>query len=178
MTDALWDLEADRNSSDRRPAGQKLTGSLLSKVSIAVLATAALSFAIVLILTLNSSRSIVLSQFSDDAAAITELLAANVSGGVRWNKPDVVAQAYEATVSAEHSNVGALMVVDKSGQVISEHRSALFDDLKLRAQIDRFIEQAVEGSVSQMFGDHLLAVSPTGRNKENQPYGSNKASKR
>ena len=171
VRDVFEELDAARDTYESKPAVNRLAGSLLSKVSIAVLATAALSFASVLILTLNSSRSIVLSQFSDDAVAITELLAANVTGGVRWSKPAVVAGAYSATVNAEHSNVGALIVFDKAGGMMSAHRPGLMEQLGLRADIDRFIAARPKAPVSKMTGDHLLVVSPTGFNKEGTAYG-------
>ena len=48
VKDAFWDFEPAEEKPTAKPVGRKLSGSLLSKVSIAVLATAALSFAIVL----------------------------------------------------------------------------------------------------------------------------------
>ena len=171
MKDAYTEIGTSQGDFGSHQTVGRLTGSLLSKVSVAVLATAALSFAIVLILSLNSSRSIVLSQFSDDAVAITELLAANISGGVRWNKPDVIANAYSATVNAEASNVGAVLVFGKTGSVISAHQPGLVEQLGLRGDINRFVAAAPQNVISRMFGDHLLVVSPTGFDKEGKAYG-------
>ena len=171
MRDAFTNLDTAQGEYQPHRLMDRLTGSLLSKVSVAVLATAALSFAIVLILSLNSSRNIVLSQFSDDSVSITELLAANISGGVRWNKPDVIAKAYSATVNAAASNVGALLVFDKTGTVISAYQPGLVEQLALRGDINRFVASAPREAISEMFGDHLLVISPTGFGKDGQAYG-------
>ena len=98
-------------------------------------------------------------------------MAANISGGVRWNKPDVIANAYSATVNAASSNVGALLVFDKTGNMISAHQAGLVERLGLRSDINRFVASAPKDAISEMFSDHLLVVSPTGFNKEGKAYG-------
>ncbi len=171
MTATFEETATDTKTVKARGLRAVFSGSLLGKVSIAVFVTAALSFAIVLFASLNSSRSIILAQFTDDAVAITDLLAAGVTGGVRWKKPGVVAKAYEATVSAERSNAVAVLVTDKDGAPVSEYGADQFDVLGLRQQLALLRASATGGAVSQMRGAHLLVISPTGRDKEAEPYG-------
>ena len=105
MTNSAENHVASQASEEAVSSSNRMSNSLLGKVSLAVFVTAGLSFAIVLFATLNSSRTTLLAQFTDDAIAITDLLAAGATGGVRWKKSDVVAKTYEATVNAENSNV-------------------------------------------------------------------------
>jgi len=163
--------DADAETGVVRGKGHAFLKSLLGKISIAVLVTAALSFALVLFATLSSSKSIMLAQFRDNATTITNLLASSVTGGVRWNKSDVVAKVYGPTVEAEGSNAAAVLVTDRSGEVISEYEADRLDELGLRERIDEFRARASDGAVAEMFDGYMLVVSPTELNKESQPYG-------
>jgi len=82
----------------------------------------ALSFALLMGVFSNSSFKNSIQQSANNHSVISELLAAQVSGGLRWKKTDVVSAALEsATAAVENKTLAAVNVYDSSGELWIEH---------------------------------------------------------
>ncbi len=98
--------------------------------------------------------------------AITKLLAANMSGAVRWRKPERIEVAYRDLLNGNESNIVNLQVWDAEGESLhafTAERNA-FDLgalVERRPELLRTLEeQHVRGA------DHLISVQPVFAGKE------------
>lgn len=91
----------------------------------------------------------------ETGVTVTKMLAAEVSGGVRWKKADRIEAAWSDLVSDEASTIANIMVWDGNGAVLTTYQSDKWETMDLAAM-------PMEGDNLQIMGheNHLVVIAP------------------
>ncbi|GEM_PF-878715 len=92
---------------------------------------------------------------------ISELMAEQMSGGLRWKKTKKIVEVYEDLAKAEHSDLSNVLTFDTSGKIVTEYASSTlgFKGLKdlLISSKDTFLGTE---SYRRLEGQHQLIAIP------------------
>ncbi len=99
---------------------------------------------------------------------ISELLAAQVAGGVRWKKKASIERAYARLVEDEGSSLGGIVTYAKSGDPITTYEADEGAKAVLADALGIGGDAVKEGEfVTRMFSRHMLVVMPVvGKKKD------------
>ena len=170
---------ANGNGPQESSVGRSARRANVSLLTVArkmtLVAVLAVSFCIALIMTIsaNSSRDDLVQQGEQAFLTMTQLLASNMAGGLRWNKAEGVAKAYSAFVTAEGSAIASIRTFNKKGEIVTR-----FDSDSLQAyELDDAVEltasaDASDGVYLARTANHVVVVVPSGRDKEGNRYGT------
>lgn len=146
-------------------------GSLISKVVVGVVLTVLLTSTLSAWLSLRSQRSALYGQFTADVVEITQLLAVNASGGIRWKKPEVVEATYSALAKADRGALDGVMAVATGGEIIKLSDQNIVDASGLKSVIDGFAGKPPSKTKVIINAGHVIVVSPTETDKTGAYYG-------
>ena len=68
-------------------------------------------------------RTVLIKQGESSFLAITQLLAKNVAGGIRWGKTEAIERAYKEFANADDSAIAAIMTITADGQILTAYQS-------------------------------------------------------
>ena len=108
-------------------------------------------------------RTVLIEQGESSFLAITQLLAKNVAGGIRWGKTEAIERAYTGFVNNDDSAIAAIISMTGDGQVLTAYESpklARFD-LKGYLKSDAATQNADQSHVDRV-ADHIVIVVPVG----------------
>lgn len=103
-----------------------------------------------------------------DRIDIADLLADNMSGGVRWNKVQVVESAYAKLVSESNSTISDLLVWDREGKAMNRYRSEVLPGFEL----DGVARQVQDDPIYRDSGDHSWIGLPVTSGKDAERVGT------
>ncbi len=104
---------------------------------------------------------------------MTELLADNVAGGLRWKKSDAVEKAYIDFATAEGSAVASIMTFAKDGQVLTEFESSIEVPFDLTEAFgDGVSVGTIESPETLQTPGHFVIAMPAGRDKDGNSFGT------
>ena len=95
----------------------------------------------------------------ETGVTVTKMLAAEVSGGVRWKKADRVEASWADLVNDEASTIANIMVWDSSDAVLSSYESDKWEKLDLAA-MHKGGHGAVETLQVIPKDNHLVVIAP------------------
>lgn len=143
--------------ADARQRGWRMTVSRKTAIVATLLVT--LSIGTLIVIAGRASMAALDARAYADFKSMTALLAPTVSGGLKWNKPDVVEKAYKDFAAADGSSIAAVVTFARDGAPVTRFASdryAAFD-----------VEAAMKGAsvtgtdpVVRRSPDHLLVIQP------------------
>jgi len=109
----------------------------------------------------------------ESGITVTKMLAAEVSGGVRWKKTDRIEAAYDDLVNDEGSTIADIVVWAGEGAVLAEYASKKWDTVDLSTMQAMWSKQAdAGGTFVATHENHLIVVSPVTTGKDKQRIGT------
>jgi len=97
--------------------------SINRKISIATALAVALSVLLLVFMNFQQSKSEIHRLAKQNYTLISELLATQASGAMRWKKTDLVEEAYSHIAGTDGSTLASLIAIDPEGGVISLYNS-------------------------------------------------------
>lgn len=114
-----------------------------------------------------------LYQLADEERGVmVNLLAQNVSGGIRWKKAAVIEKAYAGFISEEGTDVSNIISTDMEGQIITKYTSNTLQTTNLADIITREISSlANTDSITINTPNHTVILSRVFSGKKNVAAG-------
>jgi len=139
------------------------------KVVVMVAVCVTCGFAGMVALQITDQRASLHDSAVDNGKAIVKLLASQVSGGVKWNKPEAIESAYADFAGEEDSELASLAVFDAAGAQMSRYDRAGRLPFDFTAALASAEPDLAQGQVYvQETPGHLVMLAPvqTGAKKE------------
>jgi len=102
-------------------------------------------------------------------SVVTELLAAQMAGGLRWGKAEVVEAVFTQVAAREDSSLAGAVAYDGEGKPLAEYGSKTLPAYDVRAAMAKHGPALQKGEAVAFFdGDHFVNLTPvvTGKNRE------------
>lgn len=143
----------------RPPRRRYLTVS--GQLAVMVAAGISIGFLIIIALQFERSRSRLFDFEQHRNTVTTELFASQIYGAVRWRKPEVVRQVYDALVSRSDLSVAAVVVLDNDGALLSRYRQDPAFPFDLAEFLERAVVAGIDGGVhTELLQDHFVVAAP------------------
>ncbi len=121
----------------------------------------------------HGQRVALLKQGEKSFLAITQLLAKNVAGGLRWEKAEAVERAYLEFAKAEDSAIASIATANRDGEVFTTFESAALSGLDLRPFLSGVNTASVQSNLSVAKTDgHIVIVAPVITEKGGDSVGT------
>jgi methyl-accepting chemotaxis protein len=164
----------DHSAPKSNPAAPRRSWLTLGRKTVACVAlvacagiTALTGFQVV------NERNTLLEAAAKGNRALTELLASQISGGVKWKKAEVVSLAYGKLSGDPSSNLAAVTVFDKDGGVLTGFQSKSLPTYELGSAAQDNAAQLNDGKVAVTRTDrHFLVVAPVLNGKAQARVGT------
>ncbi len=135
--------------------------SIGAKISLLVVIGLGIGCAAMMALQSGMQRQLMERDALHNGTAIAELLAANVSGGVRWNKVSAIEQAYASFVAREDSQLANLAIHSVNGKILAEYRAASLPRTSLAGLPGKHAAALERGEIaSEIVDEHVLVAAP------------------
>ncbi len=156
--------------------------SITHKVQLASAATVVVGFLAVAFLTISASQNALIESAEKGFESNTKLLAENVSGGLKWNKPMVVEKAYGEFVAQEGSDVVQLATFNAAGELVTAYQSPARSEAQASGDAPALdLEQvyqasiasdAPHGFVEEISGNVMIMAVAAGQDKDGARIGT------
>ncbi len=118
-------------------------------------------------------RSVLLEQGETSFLAITQLLAKNVAGGLRWGKAEAVERAYLAFAEAENSAIANIVTKNRDGDVLTTYDSSRLEGVDLSNLLESSTVPLNPGEPRVAnTGDHIVVLVPVSSEKGGELVGT------
>ena len=101
----------------------------------------------------------------------TGQIATAAAGGIKWKKPDVVADAWAAYQTNEDRILSRAVAFDPTGNVIAEFTAPGISAGAIDTSLRRLLAAPTEGTAVETIDGNVLMVAPSGTNAEGKPLG-------
>ncbi len=98
-------------------------------------------------------------------------IAAAAAGGIKWKKPDVVAEAYAAYAQGDKDDLLRVVAFDAASAEIVAYAVPGFDDGASDSTMETLLRAAPVDTAVQRVGAHVVMVTPAGVDKTGAPLG-------
>jgi len=143
------------------------------KMSIIGAMTATLCMVVMVTISVLGERAALMDVGRSSFVDISKLLANNVAGGLRWNKPDVVESAYADFANAEDSAIASLFTFSRDGQTVTTYASDSLLPYDLIGILEKLqTASEIAGAKILETPDHIVISVPAGQDKEGNSYGT------
>ncbi|MEE9209969.1 MAG: methyl-accepting chemotaxis protein [Kiloniellales bacterium] len=164
---------SDRTPRERKPRLNLSHLSVARKMALIAALAVTLCFAAIVTISVSKARNDLVQQGERSFLTITELLANNVAGGLRWNKPEAVEKAYEAFAIAEGSAIASIRTFNKNGEILTRFDSETLQTYDLDGAVELGTQATSSTGVHlSRADDHVVVVVPAGADKEGKRHGT------
>ncbi|RST84390.1 methyl-accepting chemotaxis protein [Aquibium carbonis] len=101
----------------------------------------------------------------------TGQIATAAAGGIRWKKPEVVADAWAAYQNNPDRILSRAVAFDTTGNVIAEFTAPGVSAAAIDTSLRRLLAAPSEGTAVEAVGGNVLMVTPAGTSAEGKPLG-------
>ncbi|MEX0583625.1 MAG: hypothetical protein WD185_08155, partial [Sneathiella sp.] len=143
---------------DRKKAAVKLTVS--RKILLVVFATTLMGLSLLVFLGLQSQRQDLESLAIANNLTITELMAEQLTGALKWKKPDKITEVYHEMEVTEDSVLAGFVTFDSEGNVVTEYHSASLPTVKLAELFGAHRAELDKGIYTEMTDTHQVILTP------------------
>jgi methyl-accepting chemotaxis protein len=131
------------------------------KAVLCVALAVCVGIAVLMAFQLVMERRALFSAAAGGNRAVTELLASQVSGGIKWNKAEVVSGAYARLSGDPASNLAAIVAFDKDGKVLTTFQSDKLPAYGLSDATTRYAGKLDAGEIAvDTATNHYIVVAP------------------
>ncbi|MDH3195661.1 MAG: HAMP domain-containing protein, partial [Hyphomicrobiales bacterium] len=122
---------------------------------------------------IDSQRTVLIEQGENSFLAITQLLAKNVAGGIRWGKTEAIERAYTGFANAEGSAIAAIISMTADGQILTNYESPRLARFDLKSILDKQSagEHPDKFHMHRM-ADHIVIMAPVGTEGGGERFGT------
>ena len=154
-------LSDDDNTGHEKPQAMRRVRLGVGQKAALVLAVAIFAgFAIQLALQTMTMSDRALERTVARSVAMTELLASQISGAIKWKKSDVVGRAYGKLASDPQSDLSNLAAFHMSGEKVSEFNSDKLQKFDVTTA-ELFAKDASEAKTNVVVtGSHIVVTAP------------------
>ncbi|MEX0759320.1 MAG: methyl-accepting chemotaxis protein [Tistlia sp.] len=153
-------------ATHRRP---RLT--VARKLTLAVALAVVLGFAAVAAVGLLRTQQTLFQLGEEKFLTVTQLVAGNVAGGIRWNKPEAIEEVYRPLTGQPESAIASLWTFDAAGALVSRYDSDRLPSFDLAEAAKRSAE-ADGGVWLAETGSHIAIAVPAGADKDGGRMGT------
>ena len=144
---------------DKKKAAVKLTVS--RKILLVVFATTLMGLSLLVFLGLQNQRQDLESLAISNNLTITNLMAEQLSGALKWKKPDKIAEVYQELASHADSVLADVVTFDSEGNVVTEYQSDSLPTVNIAGEFERLKTGLGDSAVySEMTGTHQIILTP------------------
>ncbi|WP_339630400.1 methyl-accepting chemotaxis protein [uncultured Sneathiella sp.] len=144
---------------DKKKAAVKLTVS--RKILLVVFATTLMGLSLLVFLGLQNQRQDLESLAISNNLTITNLMAEQLSGALKWKKPDKIAEVYQELASHADSVLADVVTFDSEGNVVTEYQSDSLPTVNMAGEFERLKTGLGDSAVySEMTGTHQIILTP------------------
>ncbi|SMF43280.1 methyl-accepting chemotaxis protein [Tistlia consotensis] len=141
------------------------------KLTLAVAVAVVIGFAAVAAVSLLRAQQTLLQQGEDKFLTVTQLVAGNVSGGIRWNKPEAIEEVYRPLTDRPDSAIASLWTFNAAGEVVTHYDSDRLPPMDL-GQAAKQSADAKDGVWKAQDGEHIAIAVPAGTDKQGKRLGT------
>ncbi|USG62865.1 methyl-accepting chemotaxis protein [Sneathiella marina] len=139
--------------------GSKFTVS--RKILLVVLVTMTASITLLSYFGLQSQRQNIESLATSNNLTITELMAEQLAGALKWKKTDKIAEVYADMTTAENSSLAEFLTFDNSGEPVTDYQSETLSAAGATAFFtDNKSNITDNAPYSETTAEHQLIVAP------------------
>lgn len=131
------------------------------KMALITILAVTLCFIAIVSISVGNNRSKLIAQGEQAYLTIAQVLAANVSGGLKWNKAQAVEEAYAALANADGSAIASIRTFNAKGEVVTAFDSATLPGRNLDDAV-ALSDEAADGIHLARTGDHIVTIVPAG----------------
>tara|TARA_R110002074_G_scaffold185528_4_gene350950 strand:- start:297 stop:2072 length:1776 start_codon:yes stop_codon:yes gene_type:complete len=143
----------------KKKAAVKLTVS--RKILLVVFATTLMGLSLLVFLGLQNQRQDLESLAISNNLTITNLMAEQLSGALKWKKPDKIAEVYQELASHADSVLADVVTFDSEGNVVTEYQSDSLPTVNIAGEFERLKTGLGDSAVySEMTGTHQIILTP------------------
>ena len=143
----------------KKKAAVKLTVS--RKILLVVFATTLMGLSLLVFLGLQNQRQDLESLAISNNLTITNLMAEQLSGALKWKKPDKIAEVYQELASHADSVLADVVTFDSEGNVVTEYQSDSLPTVNMAGEFERLKTGLGDSAVySEMTGTHQIILTP------------------
>ena len=143
----------------KKKAAVKLTVS--RKILLVVFATTLMGLSLLVFLGLQNQRQALESLAISNNLTITNLMAEQLSGALKWKKPDKIAEVYQELASHADSVLADVVTFDSEGNVVTEYQSDSLPTVNIAGEFERLKTGLGDSAVySEMTGTHQIILTP------------------
>ena len=143
------------------------------KIAVIVATTVVIGIGLLLATSTNSQRTSLRSAAAETSVVVTDLLAVQVSGGIRWKKSARIEAAYGYLVDNNDSAVASIMTWDADGASLTSYKSPKLNPYDLSNAPRTWNDRLNRGeTVSAFMENHLVVAAPVTMGKGNERVGT------
>lgn len=155
--------EADMNDAamkDKTSFAAKMTVS--RKILLVVFATTLMGLSLLVYLGLQNQRHALEDLATNNNLTISELMAEQLSGALKWKKTDKIAEVYQEMASKDGSVLADILTFDNEGALVTEYHSETLPSASgLAALLSKHKAALEQGEVyTENTGSHQIILTP------------------
>ncbi len=144
---------------DSKKTAVKLTVS--RKIQLVVFATTLAGLSLLVFLGLQSQRQDLESLAISNNLTITDLMAAQMTGALKWNKAEKVTEVYQEMTTLEDGVLADIITYNKDGAMVTEYHSDSLPTTDLAGLVSSHKDMLDKGeSYSEMTDSHQIILTP------------------
>ena len=147
--------------------------SVVRKLALVATLVVTVGIASMVTFGIYGQRTVLIEQGESSFLAITQLLAKNVAGGIRWEKTEPIEYAYSSFAKADDSAIAAIISMTEDGKILTAYQSprlARFD-LKSFLMSNAVAINADQTHVARV-ADHIVITVPVGTEGNGKRVGT------
>jgi len=110
-----------------------------------------------------NERNALFEQGETSFLAITQLLAKNVAGGIRWNKPEAIERAYADFADADGSVISNIVALNQNDEILTNFKSSSLESFDLSSLLKSGVAaEAREETVVKRVPGYIVIAVPVG----------------
>ncbi|MCR9214583.1 MAG: methyl-accepting chemotaxis protein [Proteobacteria bacterium] len=153
-------------TADKTKKASKINLTVSRKILLVVFATTMAGIALLAFFGLQSQRQNIETLARANNLTITELMAEQLSGGLKWKKTDKIAEVYQDLATADGSVLADILTYDASGALVTEYHSKTLPNAELsNLMADRKSDVSKDAAVVEMTPDHQIVLASVNSSK-------------
>ena len=141
------------------------------KMALITILAVTLCFIAIVAISVGNNRGKLIAQGEQAYLKIAQVLAANVSGGLKWNKAGAVEEAYAALAGAEDSAIASIRTFNAEGEMVTAFDSASLTGHDLGGAV-ALSGAAADGIHMARTADHIVTIVPAGLSADGRRNGT------
>ncbi len=155
------------------PGTQTAYWTIGRKIAAIVATTVMIGIGLLMVTGANSQRTGLRDAAAETGATVTNLLAAQVAGGIKWKKSARIEATYADLVGSDDSAVASIMTWGEGGAALTSYKSLKLESYDLSDTLRNWRTRLDRGQTVAAFTEnHLVVAVPVTMGKQNERVGT------